>query len=65
MIELLIFGTLHWLGHCRARTGGPVSKAQYMMVSECTKKSEKRALSFSSHLIPMFNAHKHGFVSVT
>ena len=21
MIELLLFGTLHWLGHCRARTG--------------------------------------------
>ena len=29
MGEQLRLGALHWLGHCRARTGGPVSKPQY------------------------------------
>jgi len=36
MREQLRLGPSHWLGQCRANTGGAVSKAQYKMGSECT-----------------------------
>jgi len=65
MREQLRLGSSHWLGRCRSKTGGPVSKAMYRMGSECTKKNEKRTRPFSPHLMPMLTAHKHVFVSVT
>jgi len=45
MREPLLFGTLHWLGHCRAWTGWLVSKAQ---CSGCTQKM-KNACDLSLH----------------